>query len=107
MLLDFLVKILLNFLISLFKRKLFSKVFPFDFLDLDINHSERDLEKGLLNNVQKFLLEMGNQFSFIGSQFKKDEFGFAYFGINTFTGISLSHDVKNVIKITMTVNSIL
>jgi predicted nuclease of restriction endonuclease-like (RecB) superfamily len=51
----------------------------FDFLDLDINHSERDLEKGLLNNVQKFLLEMGNQFSFIGSQFKIQLEGNEYF----------------------------
>ncbi len=51
----------------------------FDFLELDINHSERDLEKGLLNNVQKFLLEMGNQFSFIGSQFKIQLEGNEYF----------------------------
>ncbi|MFN4886610.1 MAG: YhcG family protein [Bacteroidota bacterium] len=51
----------------------------FDFLELDMNHSERDLEKGLLNNVQKFLLEMGNQFSFIGSQFKIQLEGKEYF----------------------------
>jgi predicted nuclease of restriction endonuclease-like (RecB) superfamily len=51
----------------------------FDFLELDINHSERDLEKGLLNNVQRFLLEMGNQFSFIGSQFKIQLEGNEYF----------------------------
>jgi len=44
-----------------------------------MNHSERDLEKGLLNNVQKFLLEMGNQFSFIGSQFKIQLEGNEYF----------------------------
>ncbi len=51
----------------------------FDFLELDINHSERDLEKVLLNNVQRFLLEMGNQFSFIGSQFKIQLEGNEYF----------------------------
>jgi predicted nuclease of restriction endonuclease-like (RecB) superfamily len=51
----------------------------FDFLQLDSNHSERELELGLINNVQKFLLEMGNQFSFIGSQFKIQLEGNEYF----------------------------
>ena len=51
----------------------------FDFLQLDTNHSERELELGLINNVQKFLLEMGNQFSFIGSQFKIQLEGNEYF----------------------------
>lgn len=51
----------------------------FDFLQLQANHSERELERGLINNVQKFLLEMGNQFSFIGSQFKLELAGNEYF----------------------------
>lgn len=51
----------------------------FDFLQLDSNHSEKELELGLINNVQKFLLEMGNQFSFIGSQFKIQLEGNDYF----------------------------
>jgi len=51
----------------------------FDFLQLQPNHSERELERGLINNVQKFLLEMGNQFSFIGSQFKLELAGNEYF----------------------------
>jgi predicted nuclease of restriction endonuclease-like (RecB) superfamily len=51
----------------------------FDFLELNDNHSERELEQGLLSNVQKFLLEMGNQFSFIGSQFKIQLEGNEYF----------------------------
>lgn len=51
----------------------------FDFLQIDSNHSERELELGLINNVQKFLLEMGNQFSFIGSQFKIQLEGNEYF----------------------------
>lgn len=51
----------------------------FDFLQLDSNHSEKELELGLMNNVQKFLLEMGNQFSFIGSQFKIQLEGNDYF----------------------------
>jgi predicted nuclease of restriction endonuclease-like (RecB) superfamily len=44
--------------------------YTFDFLDLTDEHSERELENALVNNVRAFLLEMGAQFSFIGNQFK-------------------------------------
>jgi predicted nuclease of restriction endonuclease-like (RecB) superfamily len=44
--------------------------YTFDFLDLADEHSERQLESSLVNNVRAFLLEMGPQFSFIGNQFK-------------------------------------
>jgi predicted nuclease of restriction endonuclease-like (RecB) superfamily len=42
----------------------------FDFLDLADEHSERQLEVALVNNVRAFLLEIGSQFTFIGNQFK-------------------------------------
>ena len=44
--------------------------YTFDFLELSENYSERELEIGLVTNIQNFLLEMGGDFSFIGSQFK-------------------------------------
>ncbi|WP_010252908.1 PDDEXK nuclease domain-containing protein [Treponema primitia] len=44
--------------------------YTFDFLDLADEHSERELESALVNNIRSFLLEMGNQFAFIGNQFK-------------------------------------
>jgi len=44
--------------------------YTFDFMDLSDNHSERQLEAALVNNVRSFLLEMGSQFSFIGNQYK-------------------------------------
>ncbi|MFP3040299.1 PDDEXK nuclease domain-containing protein [Treponema primitia] len=44
--------------------------YTFDFLDLADEHSERELESALMNNIRSFLLEMGNQFAFIGNQFK-------------------------------------
>jgi predicted nuclease of restriction endonuclease-like (RecB) superfamily len=44
--------------------------YTFDFLDLTDEHSERQLESALVNNVRSFLLEMGPQFTFIGNQFK-------------------------------------
>jgi predicted nuclease of restriction endonuclease-like (RecB) superfamily len=44
--------------------------YTFDFIDLADEHSERQLESALVNNVRAFLLEMGPQFTFIGNQFK-------------------------------------
>jgi predicted nuclease of restriction endonuclease-like (RecB) superfamily len=44
--------------------------YTFDFMDLADDHSERQLEAALVNNVRSFLLEMGSQFTFIGNQYK-------------------------------------
>jgi len=44
--------------------------YTFDFLELSDEHSERQLESALVNNVRSFLLEMGSQFTFIGNQYK-------------------------------------
>jgi predicted nuclease of restriction endonuclease-like (RecB) superfamily len=44
--------------------------YTFDFIDMADEHSERQLESALVNNVRSFLLEMGPQFTFIGNQFK-------------------------------------
>lgn len=41
----------------------------FDFLTLRDDHVELDIEQGLINNVQKLLLELGKGFSFIGRQY--------------------------------------
>ena len=43
--------------------------FIFNFLDLEDDHLEKELERGLVNNIRKFLTEMGNYFTFVGSQF--------------------------------------
>ncbi len=40
----------------------------FDFLTLDPEAHERDLETGLLAHVQRFLLELGAGFAFVGRQ---------------------------------------
>ena len=42
--------------------------FVFDFLTLDTEARERDLEGGLLAHVQRFLLELGAGFAFVGRQ---------------------------------------
>jgi predicted nuclease of restriction endonuclease-like (RecB) superfamily len=44
--------------------------YSFDFLELGEEHSEHELEISLINNLRKFLIEMGGYFSFIGNQFK-------------------------------------
>ena len=52
--------------------------YNFDFLMLDEEARERDLERGLLKHLRQFLLELGVGFAFVGSQYRlrvgKDEF---------------------------------
>jgi len=42
--------------------------YTFDFLELGDEHRERELEQAILLKLEKFLLEMGGMFAFIGSQ---------------------------------------
>jgi predicted nuclease of restriction endonuclease-like (RecB) superfamily len=44
--------------------------YNFDFLELADQHSEFQLETALIQNIQKFLLELGSDFAFMGHQFK-------------------------------------
>ncbi|WP_372371713.1 PDDEXK nuclease domain-containing protein [Candidatus Uabimicrobium sp. HlEnr_7] len=44
--------------------------YVFDFLELDENHSERQLEKGLVRNIEEFLTEIGDMYAFIRSQYR-------------------------------------
>ena len=43
--------------------------YAFDFLTLDKDAHERDLEHGLLEHLREFLLELGAGFAFVGSQY--------------------------------------
>jgi len=40
-----------------------------EFLDLPGNHSEDDLEQGLIEHLKQFLIELGRDFCFVGSQY--------------------------------------
>ena len=42
--------------------------YNFDFLEMGTEHSEAELESGLVNNIRAFLTEMGGDFAFIGNQ---------------------------------------
>jgi predicted nuclease of restriction endonuclease-like (RecB) superfamily len=46
--------------------------YNFSFLTLDKKHREQDLEQGLIDHIQKFLLELGQGFAFVGRQVKLD-----------------------------------
>lgn len=43
--------------------------YVFDFLTLHKEHLEKDLEAGLVNHIQKFLIELGQGFAFMGHQY--------------------------------------
>jgi predicted nuclease of restriction endonuclease-like (RecB) superfamily len=44
--------------------------YNFSFLALDKKHRESELEQGLMEHIQKFLLELGDGFAFVGRQYK-------------------------------------
>ena len=50
-------------------RQLLKDPYQFNFLDLNQNAQERDLERGLVTHIREFLLELGVGFSFVGSQY--------------------------------------
>ena len=43
--------------------------YNFDFLTIDEKAREREIEHGLMAHIQKFLLEFGQGFAFIGRQY--------------------------------------
>lgn len=51
----------------------------FDFLSLAENARERDLENALMDNLTKFLLELGVGFAFMGRQYRLEVGGQEYF----------------------------
>ena len=53
--------------------------YSFDFLNLGEKYSESELEGRLLNNIKKFLVEMGGYFCFIGNQYRLEVGGDEFF----------------------------
>lgn len=51
-------------------RQLLKDPFIFDFVTLEEPFHERELETGLLLHIQKFLLELGRGFAFVGRQYR-------------------------------------
>ncbi|MEM6837875.1 MAG: PDDEXK nuclease domain-containing protein [Cyanobacteria bacterium P01_C01_bin.120] len=59
-------------------RDLLKDPYNFDFLTLANDAQERDLERGLVNHIRDFLLELGMGFSFLGSQYPLEVSGKEY-----------------------------
>ena len=53
--------------------------YTFDFLELAEEHSERELEQALVQNLRNFLSEMGGAFTFAGNQYRIEVGGQEYF----------------------------
>ncbi len=53
--------------------------YTFDFLDLGEEHSERELERAIVDNLRRFLAEMGGAFTFVGHQHRLEVGGREYF----------------------------
>jgi predicted nuclease of restriction endonuclease-like (RecB) superfamily len=49
---------------------LFKDPYIFEFLELPDAHSEKDLERALMHNLQKFILEIGKGFTYMGNQYR-------------------------------------
>lgn len=58
-------------------NELFKDTYVFDFIDINNIKSEKELQKTLLQNITKFLIELGNGFSFVSEKYKlKVEYDF-------------------------------
>ena len=55
---------------SLWAKQTFKDPYIFDFITIATEFSERELELELIKHVEKFLLELGSGFAFVGRQFK-------------------------------------
>ncbi|MFI5343208.1 MAG: YhcG family protein [Chlamydiales bacterium] len=53
--------------------------YNFSFLTLDKDYREKELEKGLVDHIQRFLLELGHGFAFVGRQVHLNVDGKDYF----------------------------
>jgi len=51
-------------------QSLFKDPYIFEFLNLPDTHSEKDFEKAITQNLQKFILEIGKGYTYMGSQYR-------------------------------------
>ena len=48
---------------------IFKDSYVIEFLDLPRDHSEGDLHRGLVSRLKNFLIELGRDFCFVGSEY--------------------------------------
>jgi len=80
-------------------RELLKDPYHFGFLQLGADVRERDLERALLSNVQRFLMELGLGFALVGSQYPLEVGGQDYFLDLLFFHIHLHRYVVVELKI--------
>lgn len=51
-------------------QNIFKDPYVFEFLDLPDGHSEKDFEKAITMNLQKFILEIGKDITYMGEQYR-------------------------------------
>lgn len=51
-------------------NELFKDTYVFDFIDVNKIKNERELQKTLIQNISKFILELGNGFGFVSEKYK-------------------------------------
>ena len=51
-------------------NELFRDTYVFDFIDINNIKTEKELQNSLLQNISKFILELGNGFSFVSEKYK-------------------------------------
>jgi predicted nuclease of restriction endonuclease-like (RecB) superfamily len=81
-------------------QAVFKDAYTVEFLDLHVDHSEADLHRGLLGQLQTFLIELGRDFCFVGSEFPLQVGGrdfaldllFFHRGLNCLVAIELKID---------------
>ena len=80
--------------------RLFKDTYAVEFLNLPANHTEADLHQGLLAQLRAFLIELGRDFCFVGSEFPIQVGGrdfaldllFFHRGLNCLVAIELKVD---------------
>ena len=60
-------------------REILKDPYNFDFLMLREKHDEQELESALIENITRFLLELGEGFSYVGRQYKLEVGGDEFF----------------------------
>jgi predicted nuclease of restriction endonuclease-like (RecB) superfamily len=50
-------------------EQVFKDSYLLDFLNLPDSHSESDLQKGLIADLKRFLMELGRDFCFVGEEY--------------------------------------
>ncbi len=57
-------------LMTQLQKEYFKDKYILEFLNLPENHSEKDFQKGIIENLKSFILEFGKGFAFVGNEFR-------------------------------------